>query len=91
MHNITPNLEQTPTPRSLRRNHRTASGDLRAAATTQAQETDDQSERKPQPPASSASDLNLERIASSSSYDPVTDKGKRPLRNMTDVYVSTTS
>ncbi|GCB28105.1 hypothetical protein AAWM_10990 [Aspergillus awamori] len=86
MHNITPNLEQTPTPRSLRRNHRTASGDLRAAATTQAQETDDQSERKPQPPASSASDLNLERIASSSSYDPVTDKGKRPLRNMTDVY-----
>ncbi|BCS14164.1 hypothetical protein ALUC_60720S [Aspergillus luchuensis] len=86
MHNMTPNLEQTPTPRSLRRNHRTASGDLRAAATTQAQESDDQSERKPQPPASSASDLNLERIASSSSYDPVTDKGKRPLRNMTDVY-----
>ncbi|GKZ22784.1 hypothetical protein AbraCBS73388_008960 [Aspergillus brasiliensis] len=85
MHNMTPNLEQTPTPRSLRRSHRNASGDLRAAA-TQAQESDDQSEPKPQPPASSASDLNLERIASSSSYDPVTDKGKRPLRNMTDVY-----
>jgi hypothetical protein len=32
------------------------------------------------------SDINIERIASSSSYDPVTDKGKRPLRSMTDVY-----
>jgi hypothetical protein len=48
--------------------------------------------RTPQPQAPAASrsptDLNVERIASSSSYDPVTDKGKQPVRNMTDVYVS---
>jgi hypothetical protein len=37
------------------------------------------------------SDINIERIASSSSYDPVTDKGKRPLLSMTDVYVSVSS
>ncbi|KAL3466297.1 hypothetical protein BJX64DRAFT_11957 [Aspergillus heterothallicus] len=43
---------------------------------------------QPQAPAASRSptDLNIERIASSSSYDPVTDKGKQPVRNMTDVY-----
>ena len=74
--------------RSLRRSSRSASGDLRAAASQGPPGDDDQSEPKAQPPASSASDLNLERIASSSSYDPVTDKGKRPLRTMTDVYVS---
>jgi hypothetical protein len=34
-------------------------------------------------------DLSLiERIPSSSTYDPITDKGKRPVRSMTDVYVS---
>jgi hypothetical protein len=48
--------------------------------------------RTPQPQAPAASrsptDLNVERIASSSSYDPVTDKGKQPVRSMTDVYVS---
>lgn len=33
----------------------------------------------------------LENIPSSSSYDPVTDKGKRPVRGMSDVYVSSTT
>lgn len=33
---------------------------------------------------------HLENIPSSSSYDPVTDKGKRPVRGMSDVYVSAT-
>jgi hypothetical protein len=71
----------------LRRMDRSTSGDLRAAS--QAQEDDRQSSRSPQPPFQPPpSDLNIERIASSSSYDPVTDKGKRPLRAMTDVYVS---
>lgn len=32
--------------------------------------------------------IELHDIPSSSDYDPVTDKGKRPLRGMTDVYVS---
>lgn len=34
---------------------------------------------------------HLENIPSSSSYDPVTDKGKRPVRGMSDVYVSSTT
>jgi hypothetical protein len=34
---------------------------------------------------------HLENIPSSSSYDPVTDKGKRPVRGMSDVYVSFTT
>lgn len=34
---------------------------------------------------------HLEHIPSSSSYDPVTDKGKRPVRGMSDVYVSSTT
>ena len=62
-------------------------GDLRAVS--QALEAEAEAGQPPSASASaSASDLNIERIASSSSYDPVTDKGKRPLRNMTDVYVS---
>ncbi|XHG02867.1 hypothetical protein AWENTII_006191 [Aspergillus wentii] len=69
--------------RALRRTTRNASGDLRAAS--RAQETSHP--RNPQPPLSPLpSDLNVERIPSSSSYDPVTDKGKRPIRGMTDVY-----
>ncbi|KAJ5605958.1 hypothetical protein N7510_008739 [Penicillium lagena] len=36
----------------------------------------------PQPPP----DLDPDALPSSSSYDPVNDKGKRPLRTMTDVY-----
>ncbi|KAE8410514.1 hypothetical protein BDV36DRAFT_302688 [Aspergillus pseudocaelatus] len=72
--------------RSLRRMDRSAGSDLRAAS--QAQRGARQSSRSPQPPPVEAppSDLNIEHIASSSSYDPVTDKGKRPLRAMTDVY-----
>lgn len=64
-------------PRSLRRTgSRSTSADLRSAA------------KKPQPPELPPADLDLEHIASSSSYDPVTDKGKRPVRGMSDVIVS---
>ncbi|KAB8267440.1 hypothetical protein BDV30DRAFT_231598 [Aspergillus minisclerotigenes] len=72
--------------RSLRRMDRSASGDLRTAS--QAQTGARQSSRSPQPPPVEPppSDFNIEHIASSSSYDPVTDKGKRPLRDMADVY-----
>ncbi|KAH1710455.1 hypothetical protein KXX24_003275 [Aspergillus fumigatus] len=71
--------------RSLRRTSRNTSGDLRAAS--QAQESHGtQPHATPQPPQPPPSDLNIEHIASSSSYDPVTDKGKRPIRAMTDVY-----
>ncbi|GMG10146.1 unnamed protein product [Aspergillus oryzae var. brunneus] len=74
--------------RSLRRMDRSASGDLRTAS--QAQTGARQSSRSPQPPPVEPppSDFNIEHIASSSSYDPVTDKGKRPLRDMADVYVT---
>lgn len=58
----------------LRRVHSARSTDLRAAS-KQAQT----SARDP--------DLDVEGIPSSSSYDPVTDKGKRPVRGMEDVYV----
>lgn len=54
-------------------------GDLRAASRLGKPQR-----RHTQPPL----DVDIERIASSSSYDPVTDKGKRPVRGMTDVYVS---
>ena len=80
-----PNMQQTPhspdVPRSLRRKSKTTrdmSADLRAASRAL------QEENGSQPPPT---DINIERIASSSSYDPVTDKGKRPIRGMTDVYV----
>lgn len=83
--------------RSLRRttNRRTpsarsASGDLRAASRA-LENPQPPAAQPPQPqpqPPSPPSDFNVERIASSSSYDPVTDKGKRPVRGMTDVYVS---
>jgi hypothetical protein len=73
--------------RSLRRTSRNASGDLRLAS--QAQESHSpQPHDPPQPPQPPPADLNIEHIPSSSSYDPVTDKGKRPIRAMTDVYVS---
>ncbi|KAE8407697.1 hypothetical protein BDV37DRAFT_269148 [Aspergillus pseudonomiae] len=74
--------------RSLRRTDRSAGGDLRAAS--QAQTGARQSSCSPQPPVEPPLlDLNIEHIASSSSYDPVTDKGKRPMRAMTDVYLET--
>ncbi|GFF85124.1 hypothetical protein IFM53868_04381 [Aspergillus udagawae] len=79
------NHSMTGGQRSLRRTSRNTSGDLRAAS--QAQESHSpQPHATPQPPQPPPSDLNIERIASSSSYDPVTDKGKRPIRAMTDVY-----
>ncbi|KAL4875278.1 hypothetical protein BJY04DRAFT_202342, partial [Aspergillus karnatakaensis] len=78
---------------SLRRVVHSASGDLRAAALAAASEAPGvaESERQSrattaQPPSRSPTDLNVERIASSSSYDPVIDKGKKPARTMTDVY-----
>ncbi|KAE8379482.1 hypothetical protein BDV26DRAFT_291218 [Aspergillus bertholletiae] len=79
-------VRSTPSQRSLRRMDRSAGDDLRAAS--QAQTGTRQSSRSPQPPPVEPplSDLIIENIASSSSYDPVTDKGKRPLRAMTDVY-----
>ncbi|KKK15053.1 hypothetical protein ARAM_006823 [Aspergillus rambellii] len=78
----------------LRRIAHSTSGDLRAAAlaaagviASQAPAGEHQSRpNTPQPPSRSPTDLDVEQIASSSSYDPVTDKGKRPIRNMTDVY-----
>lgn len=80
-----PIMQQIPhspdVPRSLRRKSKTTrdmGGDLRAASRAL------QEENGSQPPPT---DINIERIASSSSYDPVTDKGKRPIRGMTDVYV----
>ncbi|KAF5859179.1 hypothetical protein ETB97_003229 [Aspergillus alliaceus] len=78
-------VHSTHSQRSLRRMDRSTSGDLRAAS--QAQKGSRQSSCSPQPPVQPPpSDLDIEQIASSSSYDPVTDKGKRPLRAMTDVY-----
>ena len=99
----TPILRPSSSTRSLRRTMRSTSGDLRATSRAQGEgdetgkgkgkgkekeEARAQSRDPPQPPElKSASDLNLERIPSSSTYDPITDKGKRPLRNMADVYV----
>ncbi|KAL4735732.1 hypothetical protein BDV11DRAFT_195353, partial [Aspergillus similis] len=79
---------------SLRRIVHSASGDLRAAALAAndaaeepAPDNANQSQAAiPQPPAQAPTDLDVGEIASSSSYDPVTDKGKRPLRSMTDIY-----
>ncbi|KAK5694385.1 hypothetical protein LTS12_028651, partial [Elasticomyces elasticus] len=69
-------------PRSLRRTGaaRTPSNDLRSASRAL-----EGAKNPPQPPEFPPTDLNLEHIASSSSYDPVTDKGKRPVRGMSDV------
>lgn len=75
----TPEQDKPNLKPSLRRTPRSGSGNLRAAA--------EEAAEQPQPP-SPPSDLPLERIASSSAYDPVTDKGKRPVRGMADVYVS---
>jgi hypothetical protein len=65
-------LKPSTSSGKLRRAKRSVSGDLRAAS------------RDSQP--STSTDLDL--LPSSSSYDPVTDKGKRPVRDMSDVYVS---
>ncbi len=69
----------TPTP-PLRRVDRSASGDLRGA--------NQKSEAKSRAKSSSELDAQLDiGIPSSSSYDPVTDKGKSRA-DMADVYVS---
>ena len=69
-----PALKPSNRKGNLRRTNRRASGDLRAVSRS----------LDSQPPPN----LDLDQLPSSSSYDPVTDKGKRPLRNMSDVYVS---
>jgi len=69
-----PVLKPSGSKGKLRRTNRSTSSDLRAASRA----------LDSQPPSST----DLDQLPSSSSYDPVTDKGKRPLRNMSDVYVS---
>ncbi|KAJ5933541.1 hypothetical protein N7454_005870 [Penicillium verhagenii] len=67
-----PVLRPSDSKGKLRRTNRSTSSDLRAASRA----------LDSQPP----SNLDLDQLPSSSSYDPVTDKGKRPMRNMSDVY-----
>ncbi|CDM26974.1 hypothetical protein CBS147339_3410 [Penicillium roqueforti] len=64
-------LKPSTSSGKLRRTNRSVSGDLRAASRAL---------------DSQPSNLDLDQVPSSSSYDPVTDKGKRPLRSMSDVY-----
>jgi hypothetical protein len=59
--------------------HVDSSDDLRAA-----RKHDERGKNNKTP----TTDLDQEHIASSSTYDPITDKGKRPVRDMADVYVS---
>lgn len=83
---LTPSSDEK---RALRRTTSRVSGDLRA--TSRAQEIHEAEDSQPLPPPARTPpppDLNIEHIPSSSSYDPVTDKGKRPVRGMADVYVS---
>jgi hypothetical protein len=70
-----PVLKPSGSKGKLRRTNRSTSSDLRGAS---------KALDSSQPPPN----LDLDQLPSSSSYDPVTDKGKRPLRNMSDVYVS---
>ena len=71
---------QSPSTPPLRRVDRSMSGDLRAASKR------DQAKK---PTKLSETELEAEPvIASSSTYDPATDKGKNPIIKMTDVYVS---
>lgn len=69
-----PVLKPSSSKGKLRRTNRSASSDLRAASRA----------LDSQPPRN----LDLDQLPSSSSYDPVTDKGKAAVRNMPDVYVS---
>ncbi|EPS29167.1 hypothetical protein PDE_04116 [Penicillium oxalicum 114-2] len=70
-----PVLKPSSSKGKLRRTNRSTSSDLRGASKALGSS-------QPSP------SLDLDQLPSSSSYDPVTDKGKRPLRNMSDVYVS---
>ena len=75
----TPEYHSPGTP-PLRRSDRSMSGDLRAASKR------DQAKK---PTKLSETELDAEPVvASSSTYDPTTDKGKTPITKMTDVYVS---
>ena len=95
-----PKLRSTDTPSpQLRRASRSISSDLRGAskrseATSEpgSAESDAKRSHDTRPKKASADDVdrNLPAIASSSTYDPVTDKGKGPITKMADVYVSLT-
>ena len=75
----------------LRRTDRSASGDLRAASRLSAGSSDASTKRDRSAKSELKAKRNLdgdEVIASSSTYDPVTDKGKGRISKMADVYVS---
>jgi hypothetical protein len=65
----------------LRRVDRSASGDLRAASKRDSGKTRAGAKGR-------RGDLELENAPSSSTYDPVHDKGKGTVRGMADIYVS---
>ena len=74
----------------LRRVDRSLSGDLRAANKRSPSDASEKAEKRGK---ARATDVQLqpditENIASSSTYDPVTDKGKGRIVKMTDFYVS---
>lgn len=85
----------TGTP-PLRRVSRNLSGDLRAASRLEEEKQEKENEEAGRDNnnnnnisrAAEAEDDELVNLPSSSTYDPVTDKGKRPVRVMADVYVS---
>ena len=85
---------ETPPPH-LRRASRSISSDLRAASRrdeTSSVGSDAKRSKDAKPRKASLGDVDLDRgaaIASSSTYDPVNDKGKGRITRMTDVYVST--
>ena len=76
----------TPTP-PLRRVDRSASGDLRGASRKDGANSRAKSSSEFHPEPEPEPELDLTAIPSSSTYDPVTDKGKSRA-DMTDVYVS---
>jgi hypothetical protein len=84
-----PVLKPSGSKGKLRRMNRSTSSDLRAASRALDEDEDEsESQLQSQPQSSQPPpNLDLDQLPSSSSYDPVNDKGKRPLRNM-DVYVS---
>ena len=68
----------------LRRSDRSVSSDLRLAS----KKSDAKSLGKKGKVADLNNNDDVDNVASSSTYDPVTDKGKTRLRDMADVYVS---
>ena len=78
----------------LRRVDRSASGDLRGASKkdevkSRAKISSEIINEPPDPePDHDLNFTNIKNLPSSSTYDPVTDKGKSRANNMTDVYVS---